>query len=211
MAKMPEAALLTAYIEVTASARSMRLMDIWGQISSDTMPRQIRYRLDKGVGGEEVQLPSLVAQPGQPGRLEVGKEYLEMKDGEVIEAWVGTRVAFTPELYGLGERTKVSFWVIEKPEAEDLTRYEKSGRLDDLNLEEFKVEDRMVTSTAAQRLENLPVEFFGANREGVPLSFSYVVERIDATGRRVFGEKEEAESVGSVEDLPMGPSDKIGE
>ena len=198
-------------IVVTASARSMRLMDLLVQISNGAMPRQIRYSLNKGGDGEDVQLPSLVALPGQSGTVEVGKEYLEMRDGEVIEAWVGTRVAFTPELYGLGERTKVSFWVMEEPEADDLARYEKSGRLDDLNLEEFKVEDRMVTSTAAQRLENLPVEFFGMNREGVPLSFSYVVERIDATGRRVFGKKEEAETGGSLEDLPMEPLDKIGE
>jgi len=176
----------TSRLTVKAGARNLAHFDLLVKMAVNATPRQVRFSLRKSLNGVEEDLPSVVALPGQKATVEIGKEYPDLRSGEEIHAWVGARVSFEPVLYGLGERSEISFFFTSEPSEDALSIYQKSGNIKDLDLDEFSVEKRIVVTSDEHRLESLPVEFSGTDREGNRLGFSYTSERIDATGRSVF-------------------------
>jgi hypothetical protein len=183
-------------LEVTGCSQALSRMNTLVSMANEAIPRQIRYYLKRGSDGVSTELPTVVALPEQSASVEVGKEYIELRGDEMVEVFVGTRVLIESELYGLSDRAKVFFSIIEEPGEEDLTVYQKTGRLDDLNLEEFKVENQVTIRTTEERIEGIATEFHKTDRNGSRLSFQYLSERIDATGRGVFAKpvSEAAES-----------------
>jgi len=176
---------------VEAGIRHASLIDAVVMYSSESMPIQFRYRLKNSVNGVEKKLPAVVARPGQTATVELGKEYIEreFQDGEPVVAWVGVRLFLEPELYGFSDRTRVNYFYTGEPTEENVAKFHQSGRLDDLELVEFKIEDQLVLHSFERRRQDLPEEFVGTDREGNQLGLSFLSERIDATGRRLTSRK----------------------
>ena len=175
-------------LRAEAGARHLAMIDAVVGEAAIEMPIQIRFFPRKTFNGEFEQLPTVVARPGQTATLEMGKEYIDrdLVDGAPVVAWVGLRLELEAELYGFGERTKVTYAYIQQPAEGAQELFEETGKLDDLELEEFRVDEQVVFRSSNERLNNLPEEFLGADSEGNQLGVSFFSERIDATGRRLI-------------------------
>lgn len=87
------------------------------------------------------------------------------------------------ELYGFGERSTLNYSYIGEPSVEALAKYQESGRLDDLDLEQFQIENEVIVKSDDDRLESSGMEFHDTDRDGHDRSLRLQSERIDATCR----------------------------
>jgi hypothetical protein len=115
--------------------------------------------------------------------IEIGKEYLELNGDEITLAWIGHRLEILAELYGFGERSTLNYSYIGEPSVEALAKYQESGRLDDLDLEQFQIENEVIVKSDDDRLESSGMEFHDTDRDGHDRSLRLQSERIDATCR----------------------------
>lgn len=175
-----------SHLEVDASEGTIGLIDSLVQMSIGETPVQIRYDVSHEVNGEIQSLPKIVALPGQNATIEMGKEFSGMQKGKIVNAFAGVKVSLEAELYGFGERTSVLYERTDPPSDAEIAAYQKSGRLEDLDLEGVGIMSPHVTKTLQDRRENLPLEVWSeADSSGGKVYLTS--QRIDATGRAIEG------------------------
>ncbi|MDF1714992.1 MAG: sigma-70 family RNA polymerase sigma factor [Akkermansiaceae bacterium] len=175
-------------LHVTAGARNMARINDLLDLFKQGMSVQIKYNLQFGSNGIFTDLPKLVTLPGQTATLKIGKEYLELSNDKATVPWVGYYLKITPEFYGLGERSTLDYSYIQEPSEKALAKYKESGRLDDLDLKEFRINQEVIIKSAEDRLGNFGTQFNDTDRDGNELSLLILSERVDAVGRPIMPE-----------------------
>lgn len=170
-------------LRVRARAGSMAKIEALVELARSDLPLQIRFTSQFGLNETLTDLPVVVALPGQPATLEIGKKYLELNEEKTNKVWGGHYLHISADLYGLGERSIVDYSHNQKPTKEALARYQKSGRLDDLDLKLFEIKNGTMIRTEGDRLNGRATRFDHTDRDGNALSLLILSERIDAVGR----------------------------
>lgn len=171
----------TGRLEVKAGSGTMELFDALVQMSMEDQPVRLSYQLTQQIEGESLSLPKITALPGQEATLEIGKEYLGIQGDEWLTTFVGVKLNLTGELYGFGQKTSVFYERTNTPSALEIAAFEKSGRLEDLDLEGVGA-STSVTETLKDRREKGGVEFPLLRDE-----LRFTSQRIDVTGSLIEG------------------------
>ena len=179
--------LSSSQVTVTGGADTIELFDQLATMAHEERPVQIRYVARRQDGDSWETLPTLVALPGQPATLEQITEIPNSPDGENFEiAHFGTSLQIQGELYGFGERTSLQYSHIARPDSEHFAAFAQSGRIEDLSLQESRLEVPPLVTRVIDRQSQTLYELRGEDN-GKPVTIRLFGERIDSTGQRIPG------------------------
>jgi len=182
------------FITVTGGARNLKRIDSLVEIIRDRTPVQYHLQFESSCGQV---LSDIIAHLGESSDIEIGNVYLETIDDQEVEAFIGTHISVTPELYGFGEKILMTYTHTNEPSEEHLKTFKRTGHLDDLQLEQFVIEDRQIVKTSEHQQENVPLEISQQDVHRKAQTITINSQRIDATGTPIILKKDNEEKITS--------------